>query len=677
VIICRFPPNAQAGHGHHAASAIIAEKAFHAAGDKSMFPEQLAHHKAWQPKRILFNAFRFGSSNTTTEDMFKLKVGNYSPLIGMGYGELAGISRSIHRSQGAGTPSVPGVQKEYFKVVSGDKIDSSIFDGIDITWNRVDKPEIGDKIGAILSAYDFQHPEASLPALIELKKEIATVKNTYWRTQKLKELDEVILHASGLMAEVFTKQPEAVAGDTLSFTLNIVSRADVPVRIKGINWISSDTVANIKMAKDSLYTFERKIALPDTLPYTEPYWLSMPQQDGGHFELPGNEVLNYPVAPADGNVIISVKIGSELFDIKLPLSYKKLDPTHGDIIEQLRIVPPTSIEFTTGLLVMKPDSSLDVKIRIHPFKDIVKGSLLLTSSNGKSGIFKYFEGINLKKNIDTVIEFHFDKKAIKQMPKDDMYLTVSFSSAKGIFSRTQHIIKYEHLPTLQYFTNAYTKVLSPTWKCTAKRVGYIPGAGDNVAEILELAGVNIDILKESDINAKSLKKYDAIVTGVRLVNTEKRMPTWMHELLQYVNDGGTLVMQYNTMQDMATTEIGPYGMTLSRSRVTEEDAKIEVLEPQHKLLNYPNKITDADFEGWVQERGLYFPVKWDDRYKPLFSMHDAGEEPLKGGTLYAQYGKGHYIYTSLAFFRQIPAGNKGAIRLMMNMLSVGKTDAKK
>jgi hypothetical protein len=186
--------------------------------------------------------------------------------------------------------------------------------------------------------------------------------------------------------------------------------------------------------------------------------------------------------------------------------------------------------------------------------------------------------------------------------------------------------------------------------------------------------MEVDVLKEGDLaNAGKLKKYDAIITGVRAVNVEKRMAWWMPVLLEYVQNGGTLLMQYNTTQDMATTKLGPYPFTLaSDQRVTEEDAKITFLDPKHRLLNYPNKITDSDFAGWVQERGLYFATKWDDKYTPLFAMNDAGEQPLRGGTLYAKVGKGNYIYTSLSFFRQLPAGNKGAIRLLMNMLSVGK-----
>jgi hypothetical protein len=191
--------------------------------------------------------------------------------------------------------------------------------------------------------------------------------------------------------------------------------------------------------------------------------------------------------------------------------------------------------------------------------------------------------------------------------------------------------------------------------------------------LLRQAGLIVDVLKDADLsNAGKLKSYDAIITGIRAVNTEKKMSYWLPVLLQYVQNGGTLVMQYNTLQDLSTTNLGPYPFTLANKRVTEENAAVEFLKPEHSILNYPNKITQADFNGWVQERGLYFPEKWDDKYQPLFRMNDTGEDPLLGSTLYTPYGKGHYIYTALAFFRQLPAGNKGAIKLLMNMLSVGK-----
>jgi len=275
---------------------------------------------------------------------------------------------------------------------------------------------------------------------------------------------------------------------------------------------------------------------------------------------------------------------------------------------------------------------------------------------------------------DTLIPIKITSQASAAQSKDDFYLTAELTANGNKYDKSLNLIQYNHLPTLQYFTSAYTKVLRANWKCTAKRIGYIEGAGDYIPTFLRLAGLEVDVLKESDLtNAAKLKKYDAIITGIRSVNLEKRMAYWLPVLFEYANNGGTLVMQYNTTQDMSTTKLGPYPFTIASDlRVTEEDAKITLLDPKNRILNYPNKITDNDFSGWVQERGLYFASKWDDKYTPLFSMNDAGEQPLKGGTLYAKVGKGNYIYTSLSFFRQLPVGNKGAIRLLMNMLSVGK-----
>jgi hypothetical protein len=344
-----------------------------------------------------------------------------------------------------------------------------------------------------------------------------------------------------------------------------------------------------------------------------------------------------------------------------------LDPTRGDVIQNLRIVPAVTLEFTSGLLMTNADGSLNAAVRIHSLKDISNAALMLY--NGKAS--KVVKNINLKKGTDTTLYVTYSAKELGDS-KEDFYLSATLGEGKSAYMRSKQLIQYEHIPTLQYFTNAYTKVLHSNWKSTAKRIGYIEGAGDLTPEIFRLAGLQVDILKDADITAERLKKYDAVLTGIRAVNVEKRMAVWVPELMRYVANGGTLVMQYNTLQDMATSNVGPYPITLSSKRVTEEDAAVEFIVPGHRLLNHPNKITQNDFEGWVQERGLYYPAKWDDKYQTIFKMNDAGEEPLTGATLYTQFGKGHYVYAPLSFFRQLPVGNKGAIRLLLNMLSVGK-----
>lgn len=669
VIICRFPPNEQAGHGQHAASAIIAHKAFNTAGDKSKYPEQLRYVQAWRPKRILFNAYRFGSRNTTNEEQFKLDVGQYNSLLGMGYGELAGISRSIHRSQGAGTRSIPGVQTEYLELVDGAPFSNSMFDGVTTTWERVGRKDIDVKIDKIIKTYDFNHPEQSLPALLSLFKEVKAMNDNPWRYQKLEELQNLILHTAGFMAEIYADQPEAVRGETIPFTVNIIKRSDdVPVQLKDFTCTGEDTLCQLNMPEDVLVSFTRIITIPESTPLTEPYWLSKSQADAAHYPLPEQMLAGSPNTPNQLTAQATVTIGDETFLVPIPLSYKTLDATHGDVVEQLRIVPDVILNFTSAFYLAKDDGSLTTNVHIHANKEINNAALKVYNNI----LVKDVPNISLNKGGDTTIRVYFGSDYVQKSRMDNFDLFAQLSDVEGnTYNKQQVIIKYEHLPTLQYFTGAHTKVLKKTWVNTAKKIGYIEGAGDDVSEILRFAGLEVETLKSTDMNATDLKKYDAIMVGIRAVNTVDNIALQLPILMLYVKDGGTLVMQYNTAHRMNTKDIGPYPIELSYDRVTEEDAAVTFLHPEHKLLNTPNKITQTDFEDWVQERGLYFAKEWDEHYTPLFSMHDTGEEPVNGSTLYTSYGKGHYIYTPLSFFRQLPAGNTGAIRLLCNFLSIG------
>ncbi len=671
VVICRFPPNTQAGHGQHAASAIIGAEAFTSAADASKYPEQLRFYPTWQPKRILWNTYKFGDRNTTSEDQFKLLVGDYEAPMGLGTGEIAGNSRSIHRSQGAGTPSVPGLQTEYFKLVAGEPAVKSLFDGIDITWGRVGRKDIGEDLKTILNAFNYRHPDASLPALMALRTKILTVKDEYWRKEKLGELDRIILYCTGFMAEFYTKQPQSVVGVNIPFTMQVIARSETPVTLQNIDWgTGTDSMLNLDVTGDSLRKFDHTVLLPYAAPVTEPYWLSQPAATAGSFTIPGYDMLGLPETPNKLNAKLTLKIGAEVLSVAVPLSYKKLDPVRGDVVEALRIVPPVTYSLTNNLLITNADGSVDASVKIHTHKDFTDGMLKIKDA---TGTVLEIPHLTLTANSDTVITFHLNAGIFSKSGKEGHYLYAVMHRAGLDVGSYQHLIQYNHIPTLQYFTTPFTKVVKKDWKNNVKHVGLIEGAGDYMATFLRLAGIEVDVLKESDFtDAAKLKKYDAIVTGIRAVNVEKRMSAWLPVLFKYAENGGTIVMQYNTLQDMATQKLGPYPFTLSDKRVTEEDAKMTFVDPKSRLLTYPNTITDADFEGWVQERGLYFATKWDDKYQPLFSMHDNGEEPLTGGTLYAKVGKGNYIYTSLSFSRQLPAGNKGAMRLLMNFLNVGK-----
>ncbi len=671
VVICRFPPDSNAGHGQHAASAIIAKEAFYAAGDKTKYPEQLILYPAWQPKRLLFNAFRFGSRNTTSEDQYKEQVGQYVPWLGCGVGELAGRSRSVHKSQGAGTPSVPGTQLEYFKLTAGIDFTESLFDGIDTSWGRVDRQDIGDDLLKIAQDYDFMHPDASIPALLAVKKKIATVKDKFWKEQKTKEINDVIMHCAGFMAELYVRRAEAVRGEELPFTLNVIARSETPVVLKNIKWGQGDSSLSVNISGDSLHSFAHNMAIPASAPVTQPYWLSKKKPYEAMYYMPSDYVGGLPETPSALNATLTLTVGGAQFEVEVPWSYKRLDPVKGDVVEQLRIVPDATIEFANTLLIADADGSVHADLHIHAYKNLENiGAGINLDLDGSATKLYEISGLTFKSGADTIVPVVIPAGKVRFGIDGSASLVPELSVADA---GALQIIEYSHLPTLQLFSNSSAEVLKPDWKCTAKKIGYVEGAGDYIPSMLRLLGMDVDMLKDEDFtDPEALSKYDAIVTGVRVVNAEKRMAYWMPALLRYAEQGGTLLMQYNTYHNMATKDLGPYPFKLSYDRVTEEDAKVTFLKPEHRLLNYPNKITQDDFKGWVQERGLYFPSEWDDKYTALFSMHDSGEKPVLGSTLYTKTGKGNYIYAPISFFRQLPAGNAGAIRLMMNMLSVGK-----
>jgi LmbE family N-acetylglucosaminyl deacetylase len=681
VIICRFPPTAAAGHGQHAASAVVAEKAFKMAGDKNAFPDQLKYVNVWQPKRLLWNTFRFGAVNTTAENQLKITVGQYDAQLGMGYGELAGLSRSLHKSQGAGTQSVAGIKTEYFSHVDGEPAKTTLFDGINKTWTKEGNPDIDQSLDKIISAFNFNRPDLSLPALLVLRKKVMTLKDSDLRNDKIKALDNIILSCAGFMGEVVTNQAEAVAGNNYNFRLNVISRTENPVVVENVKWLNQSENFNRKLSKDSLITIQHEIQIPADAALTEPYWLAKPTKDAATFSVPNDTLVGLPEADSPLNILLDLKIGSEKFQVKLPLSFKKLDPVRGDVVEALRVVPAIELKFTKPLYLVKEneDLYLSLNVKINSDKQYGKGILNLMYNGERLGS----ADVNSVKGKDFTIDYIISKTKLASITSSRLQLDANFVADGILYDKKQVLIQYPHLTSLQYFTPATAIVMKGDIQAKVKKVGYIEGAGDFIPEFLRTAGIQVDVLKDEDFygnlnesggngSQNKLSQYDAIILGVRANNTEKKLGRWMPFLWSYVKAGGNLVMQYNTNQDTTVEQLGMYNFRIANKRVTEENAAVKFLNPNHKLLNFPNKIIADDFNGWVQERGAYFPEQWDAAYEPLFEMHDTGEAPLQGSTLFAKYGKGNFIYTPLAFFRQLPAGNVGAARLFLNFLSAQK-----
>ncbi|WP_294218010.1 PIG-L family deacetylase [uncultured Chryseobacterium sp.] len=676
VIICRFPPTAAAGHGQHAASAVVAEKAFKLAGDKTAFPDQLRYVNVWQPKRLLWNTFRFGAVNTTAENQLKVTVGQYDAQLGMGYGELAGLSRSLHKSQGAGTQSVAGIRTEYFSHVAGEPAKATLLDGVTKTWTSKGNADIDQTLDKIIAAFNFNNPDLSLPALLALRKKVMALQDPELKKDKIKSLDRIILSCAGFMGEAVTNQPEAVAGNQYNFKVNLISRADNPVILENIQWLNQSENLNRKLAKDSLITIGHDIRIPADAALTEPYWLAKPAVNAATFSVPNDTLIGLPEAESPLNVMLGLKIGAEKFQVKLPLSFKKLDPVRGDVVEALRVVPALELKFAQPLYLVKDneDLHLSVTLNVNSDQKFSNGKLNLMYNGERLGGADISSIQGKEITVDGIIP----KAKLASIRSNRLQLDADYVTGGITYNKKQVLIQYPHLPSLQYFAPATVAVMKGDIRSTVKKVGYIQGAGDFIPEFLRIAGIQVDVLKDEDFygNADAsgdrLSQYDAIVLGIRANNTEKKLGRWMPFLWAYAKAGGNLVMQYNTNQDKTVDQLGMYPFNIANKRVTEEHAAVTFLNPTHKLLNFPNKITPDDFKGWVQERGAYFPDQWDAAYEPLFEMHDTGEEPLQGSTLYAKYGKGNFIYTPLAFFRQLPAGNTGAARLFMNFLSAQK-----
>ncbi|MFB5945990.1 PIG-L family deacetylase [Albibacterium profundi] len=671
LIITRFPPTSAAGHGQHSASATIAEAAFKAAADPSKFPEQLKDTKVWQAKRLVWNTFRFGNTNTTNENQFKIEVGQYDPLLGMGYGELAGVSRSKHQSQGAGTPSVAGVRTEYFSHVDGEPMQSSLFDDITLTFSDLERPDIDQAINKVLDEYDFKNPSSSLPALLNIRVMIESLEEGSTQKSKLAAIDHTIQSASGFMAEMVTDRHEAIPGEALSFDLNLIARSSTPVVVEKITVLTEELEPQRELPIDSVIDFSFDLRIPFDAKPTEPYWLSNEPKTDSQYSVSSTELIGLPFKQADLNAQVTLRIGEQRFHVSVPFSYKKLDPIKGGIVEQLQIIPPVNITFTQPIYFVKNDSSLDLTLDIENRGEENAGKLIVSQGTKK---LTSINNVTLAAGQDSTISFTLESKSLKNL-NPNQPITASFHTENQTYTKNRHLVQYDHIPTLQYFTPASALIMNGNLSSTIEKVGYIQGAGDFIPTFLRLAGMDVTFLTEADFeNAENLKNYDAIITGIRAINVEKRMDQWMPVLNEYVFHGGTVVMQFNTLQDMATTDIGPYPFTISRNRVAEENAKVTILEPNNALLNTPNKINQDDFKGWIQEMGPYFPSEWDPAYTPLLEMHDQGEDPQKGALLYAQYGKGHFIYTPLSFFRQLPIGHSGASKLFFNLLSIGQDE---
>lgn len=671
VIICRFPTTGEGGHGHHTASALLALEAFDLAGDANAFPEQLDLVKIWQPKRILWNTFNFGGNNTTAPDQIKLDVGAYNPLLGKSYGEIAAQSRSNHKSQGFGSAAQRGNSIEYFKFLKGEPVLNDILEGVDVSWKRFNSSaKFVKTLDGILSKFNAAHPEQSVKALVKLYSNLKSLRMhgdaEYYKQLKLKEIEQLIVQCSGLWMETLSSRLQLVEGSTTKFTAQFIVRNPANVQMKKITLMDQDTTFTGLLNVNQMYKVTRSVAVPVNMFYSEPYWLRDPSENSMH-AVYDYRMLGRPQAMEALYTKYDCVIEGVDFSFDVPVSFKQTDPVKGEYYIPVEILPAVTVTPISQVLVAGDSSEHKLYFKVKSYVDKFDGTLNVKSFSGLS-VKLIQPNFHLEKSGDEVTL----EVRVRVMSENYNAGLLGYVVSNGKrYELGIQRIDYDHIPHRFILKPAEIKIVRTSMVITGNNIAYVEGAGDDVAECLKGIGYKVTELDVAKILSTDLSVYDAIVFGVRAFNTNEELVVCHDKLMSYVKNGGRIVVQYNTNSRVGpiNSNIGPYKFTISRNRVTEEQAKILFLNDTSRLLNYPNKITSSDFDNWIQERGIYFATDLDSNYQTLFRMNDTGEKPQDGALIYAQYGKGMFIYTGLVFFRELPAGVPGAYRLFINLIS--------
>jgi LmbE family N-acetylglucosaminyl deacetylase len=666
-------------HGHHTASAMLSVEAFDLAAKADAFPEQLTFTGTWQPRRQYFNTSwwfyggREAFDKMDKSNLLSADLGVYLPLKGKSNTEVAAEARSMHRCQGFGSQGTRGESMEWFDFIKGDRPKTNdLFEGINTTWTRL---EGGEKIGKLLAKIDHEfrddNPSASVPDLLKAEEWIKALPDGYWKSNKLKDIREAIRDCLGLYLESTSRESSASPGKTVKIHLEAVNRSGVPVVFSGFTVTPLpglfDTVLNKTLELNKDFTYDKTVTIPLAAKFTSPYWLQSTSTEG-MYNVAQQTLRGQPETPRYAGVRWRVTVGGVALEYDTDIAYKTEEPAVGEVWRPFEILPPVFIDFEQSSYLLT-NSNRDIGVRIKAGKDELRGHITLQAPEGWEVAPAELPVSIEKKGEEKTLYFTV---SAKNAPLDGQFKAqVTVDDRPYIFK--QVTIKYDHIPQQTVLIPATTHAARLDIQTKARNIGYYMGAGDEVPTALREMGCTVTMLEDKDLaEPRSLKKFDAIVMGVRAYNVKEGLKMNQPRLLEYVQNGGTLVVQYNTNSELVAGNLSPVNLKLSRTRVTDETAEMRFLLPDHPLLNQPNKITADDFKGWVQERGLYFPSEWDASFAAPLSCNDPGEKPADGALLVAKYGKGYYVYTGLSFFRELPAGVPGAYRLFANLISMGK-----
>jgi LmbE family N-acetylglucosaminyl deacetylase len=676
VIITRFSPQPSGTHGHHTASAVLALEAFKLSGDPKAFPEQLGALTPWQPKRILMNGGGPGRGGGASEDStptLRMEIDGNDPVSGESFATIAGRSRAMHKTQGFGNfggRGGGGARSESFRLLDGQPATNDILDGVDTTWGRVpDGAEIGRLTDEAIAQFNPQDPAASVPALLAIRSRLSALGAEPIVNEKRVQLDHILTACLGLSVETMVTQPEVVPGEELALRHTAMTRSNVPVRWKEVRYPASGKTANtgLDLHANQPATQPSTQTLPPKTPLTQPYWLRE-EPTAGMFQVSDPSLIGRPENPPAFPIEYVFEVGGQTLVVQDEPVAVSSNPAKGQTHRRLDVIAPVSLSFASDVQLFAPGAARSVAIEVNALRPAASGTVQLDVPAGwhaspASQTFK------LEKVGD-----HAEFTSTVTAPSAPAVATISAHvDIQGARFDTRRVeINYSHLPLLLLQPRARIKAVTLDLATRGRQIGYVPGAGDSVAENIEQMGYTVTRLRGADLTPERLRGLDAVVIGIRAFNTRTDLAAQMPSLFAYIEGGGNVIVQYNRPEGLKVDKIAPYDLKLSQERVCEEQAPVTVLAPDHPALTSPNKITNADFEGWVQERGVYFPNKWDEHFTPVLECSDTGEPPKSGGLLIAHYGKGYFVYTGLAWFRQLPAGVPGAYRLFANLLSLGK-----
>lgn len=672
IIITRFPPDARGGHGHHTASAMLALEAFDLAGDEDAFPEQLnGAIEPWQPKSVYWNTYSWrwdpnlDSLAANDPKYIKTDIGGFDPILGESYVEIGSKARSQHRCQGFGVSIMMGETFEYFQYLKGEVVETDLLESIDRSWGSVGGNEsLALLAQAVENEFNPANPSASLPKLLALRAEIMQQLEGPWAKIKVEQLDKIIADCAGLFVEVIADDWSALPGTYFKAEARIIGRGVDGLQFTSITW--PDGGVTMKRAQEvprnQFYTEELQIKAPTEI--SQPYWLRAPFD--ASYTVSDPALIGLPQNPPVCEVSFRMEYENYGFEVKVPVDYKWSDRVDGEQRRPLVVVPRATATFDEPVFIFADDHSKTVRVRVKSFEADFSTVAKLCVPEGWSVSPSSIPVDFANKYEEKVVAFEVTPPAEGSEGAISPMLEFVDSPVQEYSE-----ISYSHIPTQVVFGNAESKVVRLDMVIDQGTIGYIAGAGDEVNVAIEQMGFNVVMLSESDLATMSdLSEFHAIVIGIRAYNVHPWLLNYREALMNYVENGGNLVVQYNTAtRDLLSDNIGPYPFTIGRDRVTEEDARARIIDPAHPFFNVPNKITNEDFDGWVQERGLYFATDWDSKYQPLISWHDEDEPARIGGLIFAPYGKGSFTYTGISFFRELPAGVPGAFRLLANILS--------